>query len=183
MDEKAIGWRQNTAVGNLVSLGLQGFAARIIRHVQSGRVLDVTAFAALKKESILDWENMEEERHKSAIRIRPKNVCPLEAPSETIPLPFVLTTFARLRCSFFLLSLLIMLHVKQKVSASDEQTNKWRCKMMNDEESPWRDGATAMNLVLLGFGSSPLRWCATSKVDLFSMTLLWRSSRIRPSAT
>lgn len=58
-NEEAAGWKRNAALATLLALGLQGFAARVIRHVQGAGILDDAALATIKDESIRDLKNME----------------------------------------------------------------------------------------------------------------------------
>lgn len=57
-EETAI-WRRSATVAILVTLALEGFVARAIRHVSSGGVLDDASVAAIKDDSIRNLKNME----------------------------------------------------------------------------------------------------------------------------
>jgi hypothetical protein len=58
-DKEVAGWKRNAALASLLVLSLQGFAARIIRYVQGGGILDDAALTAIKDDCIRNLKNME----------------------------------------------------------------------------------------------------------------------------
>ena len=58
-DEEVAGWRRNAALASLLVLSLQGFAGRIIRHIQGGGFLDDAALTAIKDDCITSLKNMQ----------------------------------------------------------------------------------------------------------------------------